>query len=229
MKTNDINHVAIIMDGNGRWAEQHNLPRFSGHKKGLDVIPEVVKELINNKIKYVTLFAFSTENNFRPEEEKENLLNLLEFALNKVAKEIQKNKIKLSFIGDIEYLPKHLLKKIKNVTRNDEVKYDAELIIAWNYGGRQEIINVVNKLIKQNINHIDETHFEKLLYTSEIPNPDLIIRTGGQQRISNFMLWQSAYSEMYFTTKLWPDFNKKDVIKALKDFKKRIRNYGKTN
>ena len=209
MKTNDINHVAIIMDGNGRWAEQRNLPRFSGHKKGLDVIPEVVEELINNKIKYVTLFAFSTENNFRPEEEKENLLDLLEFALNKVAKEIQKNKIKLSFIGDIEYLPKHLLKKIKNVTRIDEVKYDAELIIAWNYGGRQEIINVVNKLIKQNINHIDETHFEKLLYTSEIPNPDLIIRTGGQQRISNFMLWQSAYSEMYFTTKLWPDFKKR--------------------
>ena len=229
MKTNDIKHVAIIMDGNGRWAEQRNLSRFSGHKKGLDVIPEVVEELINNKIKYVTLFAFSTENNFRPKEEKENLINLLEFALNKVAKEIQKNKIKLSFIGDIEYLPKHLLKKIKNVTRNDEVKYDAELIIAWNYGGRQEIINVVNKLIKQNINHIDETHFEKLLYTSEIPNPDLIIRTGGQQRISNFMLWQSAYSEMYFTTKLWPDFNKKDVIKALNDFKKRNRNYGKTN
>ena len=229
MKTNDINHVAIIMDGNGRWAEQHNLPRFSGHKKGLNVIPEVVEELINNKIKYVTLFAFSTENNFRPKEEKENLLNLLEFALNKVAKEIQKNKIKLSFIGDIEYLPKHLLKKIKNITQKYDVKYNAELIIAWNYGGRQEIINVVNKLIKQNINNIDETHFEKLLYTSEIPNPDLIIRTGGQQRISNFMLWQSAYSEMYFTTKLWPDFNKKDVIKALNDFKKRNRNYGKTN
>ena len=218
MKTNDINHVAIIMDGNGRWAEQRNLPRFSGHKKGLDVIPEVVEELINNKIKYVTLFAFSTENNFRPEEEKENLLNLLEFALNKVAKEIQKNKIKLSFIGDIEYLPKHLLKKIKNVTRNDEVKYDAELIIAWNYGGRQEIINVVNKLIKQNINHIDETHFEKLLYTSEIPNPDLIIRTGGQQRISNFMLWQLAYSEIYFEKKLWPDFKENDYSKILKKF-----------
>ena len=107
--------------------------------------------------------------------------------------------------------------------------YDAELIIAWNYGGRQEIINAVNKLIKQNINNVDEKQFEKLLYTSEVPNPDLIIRTGGQKRISNFMLWQSAYSEMYFTSKLWPDFNKKDVIKALNDFKKRNRNYGKTN
>ncbi len=229
MKTNDINHVAIIMDGNGRWAEQYNLPRFSGHKKGLDVIPEVVEELINNKIKYVTLFAFSTENNFRPKEEKENLLKLLEFALNKIAKEIRKNKIKLSFIGDIEYLPKRLLKKIENITQNYDLKYDAELIIAWNYGGRQEIINAVNKLIKQNIDNVDETQFEKLLYTSEIPNPDLIIRTGGQKRISNFMLWQSAYSEMYFTSKLWPDFNKKDVIKALNDFKKRNRNYGKTN
>jgi len=229
MKTNDINHVAIIMDGNGRWAEQYNLPRFSGHKKGLDVIPEVVEELINNKIKYVTLFAFSTENNFRPKEEKENLLKLLEFALNKIAKEIRKNKIKLSFIGDIEYLPKRLLKKIENITQNYDLKYDAELIIAWNYGGRQEIINAVNKLIKQNIDNVDETQFEKLLYTSEVPNPDLIIRTGGQKRISNFMLWQSAYSEMYFTSKLWPDFNKKDVIKALNDFKKRNRNYGKTN
>ena len=229
MKINDINHVAIIMDGNGRWAEQQNLPRFSGHKKGLDVIPEIVEELINNKIKYITLFAFSTENNFRPKEEKENLLNLLEFALNKVAKEIRKNKIKLSFIGEIEYLPKHLLKKIENITQNYDLKYDAELIIAWNYGGRQEIINAVNKLIKQNINNVDETQFEKLLYTSEVPNPDLIIRTGGQKRISNFMLWQSAYSEMYFTSKLWPDFNKKDVIKALNDFKKRNRNYGKTN
>ena len=229
MKINDINHVAIIMDGNGRWAEQHNLPRFSGHKKGLDVIPEIVEELINNKIKYITLFAFSTENNFRPKEEKENLLKLLEFALNKVAKEIRKNKIKLSFIGEIKYLPKHLLKKIENITQNYDLKYDAELIIAWNYGGRQEIINVVNKLIKQNIDNVDETQFEKLLYTSEVPNPDLIIRTGGQKRISNFMLWQSAYSEMYFTSKLWPDFNKKDVIKALNDFKKRNRNYGKTN
>ena len=229
MKINDINHVAIIMDGNGRWAEQHNLPRFSGHKKGLDVIPEIVEELINNKIKYITLFAFSTENNFRPKEEKENLLNLLEFALDKVAKEIRKNKIKLSFIGDIEYLPKDLLKKIGNITQNYDLKYDAELIIAWNYGGRQEIINAVNKLIKQNINNVDETQFEKFLYTSEVPNPDLIIRTGGQKRISNFMLWQSAYSEMYFTSKLWPDFNKKDVIKALNDFKKRNRNYGKTN
>ena len=229
MKTNDINHVAIIMDGNGRWAEQYNLPRFSGHKKGLDVIPEVVEELINNKIKYVTLFAFSTENNFRPKEEKENLLKLLEFALNKIAKEIRKNKIKLSFIGDIEYLPKRLLKKIENITQNYDLKYDAELIIAWNYGGRQEIINAVNKLIKQNIDNVDETQFEKLLYTSEVPNPDLIIRTGGQKRISNFMLWQSAYSEMYFSSKLWPDFNKKDVIKALNDFKKRNRNYGKTN
>ena len=229
MKINDIKHVAIIMDGNGRWAEQHNLPRFSGHKKGLDVIPEIVEELINNKIKYITLFAFSTENNFRPKEEKENLLNLLEFALNKVAKEIRKNKIKLSFIGEIEYLPKHLLKKIENITQNYDLKYDAELIIAWNYGGRQEIINAVNKLIKQNINNVDETQFEKLLYTSEVPNPDLIIRTGGQKRISNFMLWQSAYSEMYFTSKLWPDFNRKDVIKALNDFKKRNRNYGKTN
>ena len=229
MKINDINHVAIIMDGNGRWAEQHNLPRFSGHKKGLDVIPEIVEELINNKIKYITLFAFSTENNFRPKEEKENLLNLLEFALNKIAKEIRKNKIKLSFIGEIEYLPKNLLKKIGNITQNYDLKYDAELIVAWNYGGRQEIINAVNKLIKQNINNVDETQFEKLLYTSEVPNPDLIIRTGGQKRISNFMLWQSAYSEMYFTSKLWPDFNKRDVIKALNDFKKRNRNYGKIN
>ena len=229
MKTNDINHVAIIMDGNGRWAEQHNLPRFSGHKKGLDVIPEIVEELINNKIKYITLFAFSTENNFRPKEEKENLLNLLEFALNKIAKEIRKNKIKLSFIGEIEYLPKNLLKKIGNVTQNYDLKYDAELIVAWNYGGRQEIINAVNKLIKQNLDNVDETQFEKFLYTSDTPNPDLIIRTGGQKRISNFMLWQSAYSEMYFTSKLWPDFNKKDVIKALNDFKKRNRNYGKTN
>ena len=229
MKINDINHVAIIMDGNGRWAEQHNLPRFSGHKKGLDTIPEVVKELINNKIKYITLFAFSTENNFRPQEEKENLLNLLEFALNKIAKEIHKNKVKLSFIGEIEHLPKVLIRKIENITQSYDINYDAELIIAWNYGGRQEIIQAVNKLIKQNINNINEKQFEKLLYTNGTPNPDLIIRTGGQKRISNFMLWQSAYSEMYFTSKLWPDFNKKDVIKALNDFKKRNRNYGKIN
>ena len=149
MPNKALKHISIIMDGNGRWAEQHNLPRFSGHKKGLNTIPEVVKELINNKIKYITLFAFSTENNFRPQEEKENLLNLLEFALNKIAKEIHKNKVKLSFIGEIEHLPKVLIRKIENITQSYDINYDAELIIAWNYGGRQEIIQAVNKLIKQ--------------------------------------------------------------------------------
>ena len=174
-----------------------------------------LNQLINNKIKYITLFAFSTENNFRPQEEKENLHNLLEFALNKITKEIRKNKIKLSFIGEIEHLPKVLIRKIENTTQSYDINYDAELIIAWNYGGRQEIIKAVNKLIKQNINNINEKQFEKLLYTTGTPNPDLIIRTGGQKRISNFLLWQSAYSEMYFTSKLWPDFKVDDLTSII--------------
>ena len=219
----NISHVAIIMDGNGRWAKNKNLDRSKGHKKGLDNIIPIVQELIDWKIKHITLFAFSTENNNRPYDEKKHLVSLLENALNKIAKKTDENNINLSFIGDLKHPPKKIISKIEKL--NEINKHDAsnKLIIAWNYSGRTDILEAINKINDKNIT---EEKFSNLLMTKNIPDPDLIIRTGNQIRLSNFMLWQSAYSELYFSTKLWPDFNTKDLNDALNQFMERKRNYG---
>ena len=223
INSQNIQHVAIIMDGNGRWAEKKELHRSQGHKKGLDNILPIVEELIEQKIKYVTLFAFSTENNKRPYEEKKNLINLLDAALNNINEKINENNINLSFIGDLSSLPKNITSKIQKISQKNKCKSSLKLIIAWNYSGRSDILNAIREIEKI---YITEKEFESYLMTKNIPDPDLIIRTGNQMRISNFMLWQSAYSELYFSKKLWPEFTKKDLNNAIVEFKKRKRNYG---
>ena len=223
INSQNIQHVAIIMDGNGRWAEKKELHRSQGHKKGLDNILPIVEELIEQKIKYVTLFAFSTENNKRPYEEKKNLINLLDAALNNINEKINENNINLSFIGDLSSLPKNITSKIQKISQKNKCKSSLKLIIAWNYSGRSDILNAIREIEKK---YITEKEFESYLMTKNIPDPDLIIRTGNQMRISNFMLWQSAYSELYFSKKLWPEFTKKDLNNAIVEFKKRKRNYG---
>ena len=223
INSQNIQHVAIIMDGNGRWAEKKELHRSQGHKKGLDNIVPIVEEFINQKIQYVTLFAFSTENNKRPYEEKKNLINLLDAALNNINEKINENNINLSFIGDLSSLPKNITSKIQKISQKNKCKSSLKLIIAWNYSGRSDILNAIREIEKK---YITEKEFESYLMTKNIPDPDLIIRTGNQMRISNFMLWQSAYSELYFSKKLWPEFTKKDLNNAIVEFKKRKRNYG---
>ncbi|MBG74101.1 MAG: di-trans,poly-cis-decaprenylcistransferase [Chloroflexi bacterium] len=223
INSQNIQHVAIIMDGNGRWAEKKELHRSQGHKKGLDNILPIVEEFINQKIQYVTLFAFSTENNKRPYEEKKNLINLLDAALNNINEKINENNINLSFIGDLSSLPKNITSKIQKISQKNKCKSSLKLIIAWNYSGRSDILNAIREIEKK---YITEKEFESYLMTKNIPDPDLIIRTGNQMRISNFMLWQSAYSELYFSKKLWPEFTKKDLNNAIVEFKKRKRNYG---
>ena len=223
INSQNIQHVAIIMDGNGRWAEKKELHRSEGHKKGLDNILPIVEELIEQKIKYITLFAFSTENNKRPYEEKKNLINLLDAALNNINEKINENNINLSFIGDLSSLPKNITSKIQKISQKNKCKSSLKLIIAWNYSGRSDILNAIREIEKI---YITEKEFESYLMTKNIPDPDLIIRTGNQMRISNFMLWQSAYSELYFSKKLWPEFTKKDLNNAIVEFKKRKRNYG---
>ena len=223
INSQNIQHVAIIMDGNGRWAEKKELHRSKGHKKGLDNIIPILEELIEQKIKYITLFAFSTENNKRPYEEKKNLINLLDAALNNINEKINENNINLSFIGDLSSLPKNITSKIQKISQKNKCKSSLKLIIAWNYSGRSDILNAIREIEKK---YITEKEFESYLMTKNIPDPDLIIRTGNQMRISNFMLWQSAYSELYFSKKLWPEFTKKDLNNAIVEFKKRKRNYG---
>jgi len=224
INSQNIQHVAIIMDGNGRWAEKKELHRSEGHKKGLDNILPIVEELIEQKIKYITLFAFSTENNKRPYEEKKNLINLLDDSLDNINEKINENNINLSFIGNLSSLPKKITSKIRKISQKNINATSVKLIIAWNYSGRNDILNAIRKIdTKQNIT---EKELESYLMTKNIPDPDLIIRTGNQMRISNFMLWQSAYSELYFSQKLWPEFTKKDLNNAIIEFKKRKRNYG---
>jgi undecaprenyl diphosphate synthase len=219
--------VAIIMDGNGRWAEKRGLPRIEGHRRGQKNVRMVIKTSRELGIKYLTLFAFSTENWKRPKEEVEGLFKLLEEAIEKETEEIHRNKIKIKFIGKIEELPENLKKKINYAEEKTKGNKKMVLNIALNYGGKQEILNAVNKIIKEEIKeNIDEKFFSKYLYTKDTPYPDLLIRTGGEKRISNFLLFQIAYTELYFTKTLWPDFKKKDFLKAICEYQNRKRKFG---
>ena len=222
---NQIQHVAIIMDGNGRWGLKHKKSRNLGHKAGLNTVEKILKETIKNKIKFLTLFAFSTENWKRPKKEINYLFNLLEeFLINKI-KELNKNEIKFKVIGN----KNKLSPKLKNILKNSEkiTKYNNKLQInlALNYGSKDELLNTVNYLKKKKIK-ITLKNINKNLYTQNIPDPDILIRTGNTKRLSNFMLWQLAYSELFFEKKLWPDFTTKDYNRILRSFKTVRRNYG---
>ena len=222
---NPIKHVAIIMDGNGRWGVKHKNSRNAGHRAGLDSVEMVINHCINQNIKFLTLYTFSSENWKRPKKEIIFLFNLLEtFLKKKITNLIEKN-IKLNFIGELYKLPVTLQKLIKSSEKKTKNKQSLQINIALNYGSKIELINSVKKIIKKKIK-INERNIDLNLYTKNIPNPDLLIRTGNTQRLSNFLLWQLAYTEIFFEKKLWPDFNEKDYFKIIKEFKKIKRNFG---
>ena len=221
---NSINHVAIIMDGNGRWGIKHKKSRNLGHKEGLKTVEKIVKISIKNKIKYLTLYAFSTENWKRPKKEIKFLFSLLEnFLLNKL-NDLNKQNIKLKIIGKKRFSNKinKLLTKSEKKTINNK---KLQINLALNYGSKSELVHSFNQIIK-NKKKINEKNISKYLYIQNIPDPDFLIRTGNTQRLSNFLLWQLAYSEIFFEKKLWPDFNEKDYTNIIKKFKKIKRNYG---
>ena len=222
---NPLKHVAIIMDGNGRWGIKYKKSRNAGHKAGLRTVEKIIKETIKNKINYLTLYAFSTENWKRPKKEIKYLFNLLEnFLLNEI-EELHKQNIKLKILG-----VKNFSSKLNKLLRSSEKKTSRnrklQINLALNYGSKLELINAFKKLQKNRIK-INEKNIRKYLLTNNIPDPDLLIRTGNTKRLSNFLLWQLAYTEIFFEKKLWPDFNEKDYIKIIKNFKKIKRNFGK--
>jgi undecaprenyl diphosphate synthase len=221
-------HIAIIMDGNGRWAEKRGLARLEGHKTGLENTRAVVRHLSRCQIKFVTLYSFSTENWSRPRDEVDGLLGILEKSLRKDYQELKEANIRLRHIGRLEKLPRDLKLAIKKALRDTKGNSGMTLTLAFDYGGRQEIVDAVRRVVADGHapGEIDEALFNRHLYTAGLPDVDLVIRTSGEYRISNFLLWQSAYSEYYFTDVLWPDFNETEVDKALAVYSQRRRRFG---
>ena len=222
---NPLKHVAIIMDGNGRWGLKNKNSRNAGHKAGLKTVEKIIKETIKNRVKYLTLYAFSTENWKRPKKEINFLFNLLENFLKNRIEELHKQNIKLKIIGNKNFnvrLNKLLLVSEKKTLNNKKLQIN----LALNYGSKIELINAFKSLQKHKI-QINEKNLRKYLQTNDIPDPDLLIRTGNTKRLSNFLLWQLAYSEIFFEKKLWPDFNEKDYSKIIKNYKFIKRNFGK--
>jgi undecaprenyl diphosphate synthase len=222
---NPVKHVAIIMDGNGRWGIKNKNSRNAGHRAGLNSVEVVINECLKNNIKYLTLYTFSTENWKRPKNEINFLFNLLEnFLINKIDKLIKKN-VKLKFIGEIHKLPSKLKKLIRSSEKKTSKNLDLHVNVALNYGSKNEIINSI-KIINKKKMKFNEININKYLFTKDMPDPDILIRTGNTQRLSNFMLWQMAYTEIFFEKKLWPDFNLNDFRKIISKFKLIKRNFG---
>ena len=221
---NPLNHVAIIMDGNGRWGLKYKNIRNEGHRAGLDTVEKIIKESIKQKIKYLTLYAFSTENWNRPRKEIKYLFNLLEnFLLNKI-EDLHKQNIKLKIIG-VKNFSKKLNKLLTSSEKKTSKNTTLQINLALNYGSKLEIINAIKELNKNN-KRITELNLSKHLQTNNIPDPEILIRTGNTKRLSNFLLWQIAYAEIFFEKKLWPDFNEKDYVRIIKKFKNIKRNFG---
>jgi len=222
---NPLNHVAIIMDGNGRWGLKNKNSRNAGHKAGLDTVKKIVKESIKQKIKHLTLFAFSTENWKRPKKEITYIFNLLESFLIQRIEDFHKQNIKLKIIG-IKNFSKKLNKLLDLSEKETSKNTKLQINLALNYGSKFELVNAFRKLKKSN-EKINEKSLTKYLQTKNIPDPDILIRTGNTKRLSNFLLWQIAYSEIFFVKKLWPEFNEKDYNKIIKKFRTIKRNFGK--
>ena len=221
---NPLNHVAIIMDGNGRWGLKYKNSRNAGHKAGLNTVEKIIKETIKNKIKFLTLYTFSTENWKRPKKEISYLFELLENFLSKRLDELDKQNIKLKILGDKKFSSK--LNKLLNFAEKKTIKNTKlQINLALNYGSKLELLNAFKRLNKSN-KKINEKNLTKYLLTKNIPDPDLLIRTGNTNRLSNFLLWQIAYSEIFFEKKLWPDFNEKDFNKIIKNYRSIKRKYG---
>ena len=224
---NPVKHVAIIMDGNGRWGVKHKQSRNKGHRAGLNTVDLIINQCINHKIKFLTLYTFSSENWKRPKNEIIFLFKLLENFLKKKINNIIEKDIKLKFIGELNKLPTKLQKLIKLSEKKTFNKKTLQVNIALNYGSKIELINTIKK-IKQKKITINEKNIDNNLYTKHLPNPDILIRTGGHQRLSNFMLWQLAYAEMYFTPIYWPEFGEESLIEAVTWFVNRERRFGCT-
>ena len=223
---NDLNHVAIIMDGNGRWGLKKKKSRNYGHLKGLKTVETVIKASIKNKISFLTLYTFSTENWQRPENEINFLFDLIRKSLKKNLKKIINQGIKVNIIGREQGLPKDIKKTVKFIKHKTFQNKTITLNLALNYGSKQEIISACRKMLREKKKTITATDFENKLYTRKIPDPDILIRTGGTKRLSNFLLWQLAYTEIFFVNKLWPDFNENDFNNIVKKFYNIKRNFG---
>ena len=231
METSIPKHIAIIMDGNGRWAKEKGKLRVEGHKKGAENIEKIIDYSIKLGVKYLTVYAFSTENWKRPEAEVKALIKLFAFFLDDKKEELKKQGVKLLVTGTEENIPNKLLKKIRNT---EEYLSDCNQItfnIAFNYGGRKEIVDGINKILKENRGNeeINEEEFKKYMYRPEIPDPELVIRTSGEFRVSNFLLWEIAYSEFYVTNVYWPDFDEREYDLAIASYNKRDRRFGGVN
>ncbi len=226
---NKLNHLAIIMDGNRRWAKKRGLPAFEGHIHGYQTLKKVGDWCLEKGIEILTVYAFSTENWKRPKIEVNFLINLMQKILKNDINEFNKKGLKMRFIGQLEKYPKKLNQLIKQAEKLTKNNKKGTLIICLSYGGRSEIVDAIKKIIKKNINlnKITEKLIYKNLYSPDVPEPDLIVRTGGEMRLSNFLTWQSVYSELYFTKTLWPDFSKKEFNKILKEYNNHQRRFGK--
>ncbi len=231
--TNKLHHIAIIMDGNGRWAKKRGLPRSVGHKKGAEVVKEITRAAGELGVKYLTLYAFSTENWQRDPEEVATLMGLLRDYLKSDLKEIQENGVRIIFIGERQMLDADIVEQMAKIEAETAHNDKMTLCIAISYGARQEIVNAARKIAvlarRGDIlpEDVDIKMFSDMLYTKDVPDPDLVIRTSGEQRISNYLLWQIAYAEFFFTPTLWPDFGKEELERIINDFNTRERRYGK--
>lgn len=232
-KTKIPTHIAIIMDGNGRWALQKGLPKLMGHRKGVESIREILKACAELGVKYLTLYAFSTENWERSKKEVQGLMRLLSNQLDRETKNLNKNNVRLNMIGRITDLPDDMRIKLRRSVELTKGNTGVVLTLALSYGGRAEIVDSVKRALGEieadrlKRDEISEENFGRYLYTNDIPDPDLLIRTSGEMRVSNFLLWQIAYTEFYVTKTLWPDFRKTDLEKAVAEYQKRQRRYGK--
>ena len=233
MTDTSCKHIAIIMDGNGRWAKKRGMPRSYGHKKGAENVVKITRAMKESGISYLTLYAFSTENWQRSQEEVSALMQLLRDYLDKEFKEIMENNVRILFIGEKDMLDKDIQLKIKEVEEKSAVNTGLTLCVALSYGSRQEILHAARKAISFALENkikpedLSLDTFSSFLYTNGIPDPDILIRTSGEQRISNYLLWQSAYTELFFSDTLWPDFGKEELMDIIAKFNTRERRYGK--
>lgn len=227
VKNNNLKHIAIIMDGNRRWAKERNLPSAIGHKKGVDALKEAMRACDDFGIKYLTVYAFSTENWNRSPEEVNFLMDLLGQTIKNELKEMHENNVVISFIGDTTKLSSKLQEILNNAVETTKNNSGVNLQIAFNYGARAEIVNAVQKIVDSGEKNITENLIAKNLYTSNIPDPDLLIRTGGEMRVSNYLLWQIAYSEFIVIAEFWPEFNKEKLAECIIEFNNRNRRWGK--
>jgi undecaprenyl diphosphate synthase len=224
-------HVAIIMDGNGRWARARGLPRLAGHRAGVENLRRLLEAAVEYGIKYLTIYAFSTENWQRPQEEVRGLITILEEVIDRELDELNKNGVQLRHIGRLERLNPRLQKKVRDAIELTKGNQRLVLNVAWNYGGRDELVHAIRQMIEEGLKpeEITEETIEEHLYTAGCPDPDLIIRTSGEMRVSNFLIWQGAYSEWYLTPTFWPDFGPEELLKALHEFASRERRYGRVS